>query len=378
MQNVSQKVAMLLMICGLVNIDFVLNNTTSNNIVNVGLFWLACVLIILSSKKISRNIFIAVIIPVLYFILNITYESIYFLFFIFYMILGFYLGSVIKEIDIEKLAKKLFFSFILLESIVLITKGSLFVLQSDSLRLISTAGGPPETSFILLIFSVIFLSFSNWKFYIPSVLLLILTGHRISILALVICTLYFMAVSKNNRNQLIFLGLCMSPLILFFSGKILSLLRFKDKYGDLNTGTLDGRLVHWNWALHKFEHAPLFKKIFGHGINSTKEIFFTGNYYLGENTGSGAMHNEYLRLLIETGLSIFPVLLFLIVLVLKKSLVLSQSNSRIVIGLLISMLVCALTDNILYSYSSFMFASLFLIGHLAFNENHYVIKSRNK
>ena len=367
-KNVNLKIATFLMICGLINLTFLLGMPAISNIINIGLFFFSCAIITLSTGKIRGNIAFATIIPIAYYLYNITLEATSFLFFIFYMWLGFYLGANTKTKDIETLGKKLFFAFILLEITLLATQGSIFNIEGNgSLRLISTAGGAPSTSFILLILSIIFLSFNNWKFYIPTIFLLFLTGNRISILALIVCILYFTIINKKNRRQLVLLGIIALPFAMHYFQKIMLLLRFTDKYGDLNTGTFDGRLVHWNWALHKFENAPLLTKLFGHGINSTKEMFFSLNYYLGEKTGSGAMHNEYIRLLIEMGISIFPILIIAITITIKRSLKLPQSQSKLVIGTLLSILICAITDNILYSYSSFMFISLFLIGNLAFN-----------
>lgn len=303
----------------------------------------------------------------LFFLLQeIDYYAIYFSTFYLTIILAYFIGKYTPEINTSALIKTLFFVFIFLNCIYYFfyTK-SPFIIEDRKLRMISIAGGPPATSFLMLFFFTIFVSYKKNILAAASFLMLMATGNRISILAAFTVLLLLFLVRINFRKAFIaFLSAALLTIVLKLTGildLVLRKTRFIDETGALNLGTLRGRFVHWNWALENFKESTVIKKLFGHGINSTKEIFFTTNSFKGETTGSGAMHNEWLRILTENGLvGISLVMLFFI-----RHFRRWKNNPGAVqtLCILCIIFITSLTDNILYSYYNYLTLCFFILGY---------------
>jgi O-antigen ligase len=333
-------------------------------------------LIILIKNRIFKNIwFLAAIMSLTFFLLlNIDYYSVYFFSFYLTIIMAFFIGNYSPEINLPDMFKKLFLINLILNVIFyFLVTHTPFAVEGGKQRLVSISGGPPATSFVYLTF---FLFFFNYKFRFLaffSLVLLILTGNRITILTsfFVIILNYLMNISI--RKFLIISGSFILLVIIIISTNLgqlfLEKARFLDKNGSLNLSTFQGRLVHWKWAIIHFDRSTIWGKLFGHGINSTKRIFFTTYTYNGEKTGSGAMHNEFLRILTENGLLgvliVLGVFMYFFIVAIKR-------KDFVLLCLVSAVFITSLTDNTLYSYYNYLTIIFFLIGyHLKYRyRNH--------
>ncbi|NMH65362.1 O-antigen ligase family protein [Shewanella salipaludis] len=309
-----------------------------------------------------------------YFVMDEVYHASYFSAYYLYISLAYFIGFYSDDFDFISLMKKIFLFYTLGTVILLFPGFEYFSLESGSYRLRTMVGGPPASSFMFLFFSVVFISFKHFKYGYLSLFLMLLTGNRIAMLASIIILFIFYFNDKTLRRQLSLLTLMSIPLVLFNLTELLIKLRFFDSYGDTNMGTFDGRLVHWNWASEYFFNSDFTKQILGNGVNSTKEIFFTFREFNGEKTGSGAMHNEYIRVIFENG-----ILGFIMVFYLMKRVVFgveSNINKLTIIGLVLSVMICSMTDNTFYSFSTYLALTFFSIGYLKNNEG-YIPEKKN-
>ena len=368
------KLIYFLSLVPLINIDFLANKNADGYVFLLGnilsiLIFVPSILFFYKKNNInfSQIKWILILFTVEY-LMNINYFSTYFLFYYIVIIFGFYLGSYTKQIDLHKLAKTIFWAIIVLEIFLYIYMGSVFREEDGSNRLISTIGGPAASSFIFLLLAILFIIYDDLYYFISSSILLLLTANRISVTALIIVTIIYFFKYDEIKKRLLKILIFTVPIGLAFMSLILSTFRISDEYGEAQTGTFEGRLIHWNWALDYFFKNPFIRQIVGFGLNSTKEIFFISNEYNGELTGSGAMHNEYIRIGFECGyIGLFFLIIFVINII-KKIGSVDRNSSKILIGVTTAILICSITDNVLLTYNSFIFLSMYLIGYSGFNQ----------
>ncbi|MCM3729110.1 O-antigen ligase family protein [Neobacillus cucumis] len=143
-----------------------------------------------------------------------------------------------------------------------------------------------------------FLSYS----YIIFILLLLLfgTGARTSFaVAMVILAYNFFIFSKRrllNIFGLVSLAILSLPLYKYFSSYLMTTRIFNMSYGYTMPGQIDSyqwRLMRWSDGLSSFRDYPLINQIFGYGWQTSPILSRAFN--------GMAMHNEYLRMLVDFG-----------------------------------------------------------------------------
>jgi O-antigen ligase len=184
---------------------------------------------------------------------------------------------------------------------------------------------------------------------------IILTGTRIAFLALLVTSFYLhrsemFKSNKNNFNN--FVKICFVIFIIFYGSFIFyNRLFFADGTFNINT---NGRLQIW---LQMLNHA--YEKIyFGHGWGASS-IYLTSS---GLGDGFGIQpHNDYLRILFDTGII---GLLFFSLLIIKVWLAIGRTKSirsKVAKAYLICFLILMVTDNV-FIYHFYIYPALFFIA----------------
>lgn len=359
----------LFSLAGLINLDYVFD---TEGLRPFGAVAVAVVLVLLSFRfaEVFKGVgfLTCVAIISIYLVIYSEYFALYFSFYYIYWMFGYFFGKTAGALDVERLAIALLIAFVALMFGLFVIGGPVLDSENDvtGVRLASTIGGAPSTSFFAVMLFCVLLSTGRRAWAALALLLLALTASRGAMLAAAVDVLvWFFVFNKYHRLPVLAIMMLVLMVSLPFAEDVLITFRVLDLNGNINLGTFLGRVVVWIWGWEYFWDAEFLKQIFGHGTNRTKEIFFLFNTFKGEASGAGALHNEYLRVLIENGVAGI-----VIVLVLMGGLLIKAARAPVVSSyksvaalLVISIAVLASVENVFYAYDSYMFFSAFFIGY---------------
>ncbi|UPO87343.1 O-antigen ligase family protein [Niallia sp. Man26] len=215
---------------------------------------------------------------------------------------------------------------------------------------------------ILIIFLLEKIVFTKSKrikiFYSAYILLNIIivllgTGSRTSFAIIIMLILYsIISWSKNKLKSLFyFLGMILSSVVLFiiFKDRLFETRIFNLSYGNVYSNQEDSftwRIGRWESGIEGWLNTPFITKIFGTGWETSA--------YLDKSYYGYAMHNEYLRMLMEFGGVGFLVFLFVIIslFVIGIRNFRKQGNFSLTL-IMITILISCFTENIFIASESF-------------------------
>jgi hypothetical protein len=206
----------------------------------------------------------------------------------------------------------------------------------------------------------------NKKIQIPFIIFSIALFSSISRTAIIVyfIVLFFIFVLKRLKER----NLSIKPIIMFII-LIFVFFMIPAKYNRLKgnilqSGTFVGRTVHWKWATQIIKEQP----VLGKGLGYTKDLLSFG--YNMEATGSGDMHQEYLKVFMESGFFAFICLIFSLLMALKNKISLffktddktQENNSLLLASFIISSATIMGADNYFSMYIHIGFLYFYLLG----------------
>ncbi|MBN1576862.1 MAG: O-antigen ligase family protein [Chitinispirillaceae bacterium] len=143
--------------------------------------------------------------------------------------------------------------------------------------------------------------------------IIVISGSRSSLVGIILSVVIWLLANFGiNRTYLVsFMVVGVFGIVLFLFSPLHMVVIDTIKNGE--TSMLDmssyQRLLIWKGALQQFAEAPLVTKLFGIGIGNYYTMKYSFQMMEGFNWASGA-HNNYLHVLIETGIIGFAVFIF--------------------------------------------------------------------
>lgn len=266
------------------------------------------------------------------------------------------INSNIKNEKLQQLQKAIFIGglVVILLSLFFILFGIGFItLPGDIPRLRSTIGGAANLSFYLGLIGLYCYAkfiFQNKKEYflvfLLSFIICIFTITRIGIAAMLIGTLVLTLLARKKFFAVLILSgsiivILFTPVrnrLFYFPVENINEIFSWDILRRINT---QGRENIWRFVLPLFYNKP----IFGAGLGSTTK-------YLLENfDGPGVVHNEYLRILVETGIIGFSLFMLSYLIVFRRCISIFKISkkerflSALAIAGLVFYFIINITDN---------------------------------
>ncbi|MDK0896075.1 hypothetical protein P5F29_09350 [Clostridium perfringens] len=192
-------------------------------------------------------------------------------------------------------------------------------------------------------------------------------GSKTAFLALGCAILYMFVKFIIKTNGFLKIPLIITTLFIL----ILSIIIFKNKFSELRVFNMNygletnqinsfaWRILNWKSKFEVFDYSNIFTLLFGLGWDSEILYGFKGF----------AMHNEYLRILFESGiLGSFMIILFIKAFINKVRLIKNNDFKKIYICILIVILIGAFSENIFVAAeTTVLYLSLIFSINLSIN-----------
>lgn len=243
-------------------------------------------------------------------------------------------------------------------------------------RIQSVFSHPNFYAFYLIIIILSLIYFINIKkikknigiiYLILNIFFMVSAGSKTAFLALGCAILYMFVKFIIKTNGFLKIPLIITTLFIL----ILSIIIFKNKFSELRVFNMNygletnqinsfaWRILNWKSKFEVFDYSNIFTLLFGLGWDSEILYGFKGF----------AMHNEYLRILFESGiLGSFMIILFIKAFINKVRLIKNNDFKKIYICILIVILIGAFSENIFVAAeTTVLYLSLIFSINLSIN-----------
>ncbi|HAT4212232.1 TPA: hypothetical protein I9010_001809 [Clostridium perfringens] len=247
---------------------------------------------------------------------------------------------------------------------------------NDFGRIQSVFSHPNFYAFYLIIIILSLIYFINIKkikknigiiYLILNIFFMVSAGSKTAFLALGCAILYMFVKFIIKTNGFLKIPLIITTLFIL----ILSIIIFKNKFSELRVFNMNygletnqinsfaWRILNWKSKFEVFDYSNIFTLLFGLGWDSEILYGFKGF----------AMHNEYLRILFESGiLGSFMIILFIKAFINKVRLIKNNDFKKIYICILIVILIGAFSENIFVAAeTTVLYLSLIFSINLSIN-----------